>query len=78
MACTASRTSSPWHNFVSDTDHWTGENGATLCTSESGIYPKPETAPMVTKGAKKIWIDAKTATLEGSPAPKFSSGKYIY
>ena len=76
MACTANRTSSLWHNFVSDTDHWkeTDLEYATLCQQDKEISDKPEVAPLVTKGAKKVWIDAKTAHLEGSPAPKQSSG----
>ena len=68
MACTASRTSSPWHNFVSNTEHWTEINGETLCSHNGGIYNKDEVASIVAKGAQKIWIEAKSATLEGSPS----------
>ena len=70
MHCTASSASSPWQNFVSDTYNWTEENGAAICQSEGGIYSMDEVAAIVNKGAKKIWIDAKTATLNGSPTGK--------
>merc|ERR1712241_612418 len=67
LHCTASRASSPWYNFVSDTDHWTESKGATLCQSEGGIAKDPYFAPIISKGAKKIWIDEQNAILMGSP-----------
>ena len=39
LMCTESRTSSPWHNFVSDTDHWVDGTGSTPCLNNGGIYP---------------------------------------
>ena len=74
MLCQASRNSSPWHNFVTDTDHWKEVNGATLCLNNGGIYNRDEMAPMKTIGAKCIWADTQAATFEGSPSPKFSPG----
>ena len=42
LLCTASRTSSPWHNFVSDTERWvdgtTYGTGSTPCLNNGGIY----------------------------------------
>ena len=37
LHCTASRTTSPWHNFVSDNTHWTvsSEGGAVPCQQMS-------------------------------------------
>ena len=74
MLCQASRTSSPWHNFVTDTDHWKEENGATPCLNNGGIYNRNEMKSLKTNGAKCIWTDAQTGTFLGSPAPKFSPG----
>ena len=74
MMCVASRTSSPWHNFVTDTEHWEEESGANLCLNDGGIYNHPKVASIQEIGAKNIWIDAKTATFEGSPPPK---SKYL-
>ena len=77
MLCQASRNSSPWHNFVTDTDHWKEVNGATLCLNNGGIYNRDEMAPMKTIGAKCIWADTQAATFEGSPSPKFSPGMLL-
>ena len=38
LMCTTSRTTSPWHNFVSDTTHWVDGTGATPCINNGGIY----------------------------------------
>ena len=37
--CTTSRTTSPWHNFVSDTAHWVDSTGATPFINNGEIYP---------------------------------------
>ena len=67
MMCIASRTASPWHNFVTDTVHWKEESGASLCLNDGGIYSHALVASIAAIGAKNIWTDAKTATFEGSP-----------
>ena len=74
MMCIASCTASPWHNFVTDTVHWKEQSGANLCLNEAGIYNHAAVASIAATWAKNIWIDAKTATFEGSPTP---SGKYL-
>ena len=51
MMCVASRTSSPWHNFVTDTDHWEEESGANLCLNDGGIYNHPKVASIQAIGA---------------------------
>ena len=38
LICKASSTSSTWHNFVSDADHWKDENGETPCINSGGMY----------------------------------------
>ena len=38
LICKASSTSSSWHNFVSDVDHWKDENGETPCINSGGMY----------------------------------------
>jgi len=69
LRCTASRSSSPWHNFISDIDHWKVENDATPC---EGVYSGRDEIPFIAAlksfGAKKIWNNKKIATLRGSPA----------
>ena len=78
LMCTASSTSSPWHNFVSDTDHWVDGSGATPCVNTGGIFPlasqKAFMASMVSNGAKKIFTSTTDAVFKGSPSP----GKQIY
>ena len=78
LMCTASSTSSPWHNFVSDTDHWVDGTGSTPCVNTGGIYPlasgKPFMASMVSNGAKNIFTSTTDAVFKGSPSP----GNQIY
>ena len=69
LRCTASRSSSPWHNFISDIDHWKIENDTTPCQGGfSGRDEIPFIAALKSFGAKKIWNNEKIATLRGSPA----------
>ena len=79
LHCTASRTSSPWHNFVSNTDHWKGDTGGALCENSGGIYSKASDydfmAPMLANDAKNVFANKKDIILEGSPPPRFISGK---
>ena len=68
LRCTASRSSSPWHNFISDKAHWKVENGATPCQNDmffpvSGAF----ISALNSFGAKKIWNNLKVATMWGSP-----------
>ena len=76
--CTASHTSSPWHNFVSDTDHWVDGSGATPCVNTGGIFPLASgnafMASMVSNGAKNIFTSTTDAVFKGSPSP----GNQIY
>jgi len=73
LRCTASRSSSPWHNFISDTIYWKVENDEIPC-QDDGNFPInagagiPFIAAMNSFGAKKIWNNKKYATLRGSPA----------
>ena len=71
LRCTASRASSPWHNFISDKNHWTVENGETLCQNDK-LFPVsgawiPFISALNSFGAKKIWNNKKIATMRGSP-----------
>ena len=65
--------SSPWHNFVSDTDHWVvGTNwsdGKPPCINNAGIYPASDAfiATMRTNGAVNIFTDTAYATFLGTP-----------
>ena len=71
LGCTASRSSSPWHNFVSDKAHWKVENGATPCQNNKGFIPVGSNIPFISAlnslGAKKIWNNNKIAIMRGSP-----------
>ena len=73
LMCTASRTSSPWHNFVSDTDHWVDGTGATPCLNNGGIYPHASKyafmASMELNGAKNIFTPMPDAVFSGTPLP---------
>ena len=71
LKCTASRSSSPWHNFISDKTHWKVENGATPCQNDK-LFPVvgngiPFINALNRSGAKKIWSHKKSATMRGSP-----------
>ena len=69
LRCTASRSSSPWHNFISDIYHWKVENDTIPCQGDfSGRDEIPFIAALKSFGAKKIWNNEKNATLRGSPA----------
>ena len=78
--CTASRASSPWHNFVSDTERWVVDGtGATPCLNDGGIYglgvlslttnALPFLASLVENGAKNIFTTTAEATFSGTPFP---------
>ena len=82
LHCTAGRNTSPWHNFVSDNEHWTVATGATPCQGEEKFagYFQPYCSntcnawhnshfisSLNTAGAKKIWGSTKTVVLTGSP-----------
>ncbi len=75
--CTAIRTSSPWHNFVSDTEHWVDGTGATPCFNGAGIFALgdiyPTTFPflgsLVAHGARNIFTTTAEATFLGTPTP---------
>ena len=81
LMCTASRTSSPWHNFVSDTDRWVVMNGpgtswstlSTPCLNNGGIYPLTSDyliiATLVSNGAKNIFTTTEIGTFLGTPLP---------
>ena len=71
LRCTASKSSSPWHNFISDKTHWKVENGATPCQNDK-LFPVvgngiPFISALNSFGAKKIWNNKKIATMRGSP-----------
>jgi len=69
LRCTASRSSSPWHNFISDIDHWKVENDTIPCQGDFSIRDEiPFIAALKSFGAMKIWNNEKYATLRGSPA----------
>ena len=73
LHCTAVDTSSPWHNFVSDTIHWKVSDGSTPCTNNAGMIPHAAAAninfiaDLLATGAKKIWSNKKAVTLVGNP-----------
>ena len=70
LMCTASSTSSPWHNFVSDEVNWVDETNETPCANTSGGFlasDVPFVQNMLTAGAKKIWAARKEVTLTGTP-----------
>ena len=76
LICKASSTSSSWHNFVSDDDHWMDENGETPCINSGGMYALASFMdPMIENGAKNIWSNVKSPTLFGSP--KLSAGNFF-
>ena len=73
LHCTAVDTSSPWHNFVSDTIHWKVSDGSTPCTNSGGMIPHAAganinfIADLLATGAKKIWSNKQEVTLIGGP-----------
>ena len=73
LLCTASRSSSPWHNFVSDTEHWFDGTGLTPCLNNGGIYPHSSKfdfmATMVANGAQNIFTSTSVAIFSGTPLP---------
>ena len=72
LHCTAGDTSSPWHNFVSDTIHWKVSDGSTPCTNNGGIAGATWInfiADLLATGAKKIWSNQIEVTLIGGPDP---------
>ena len=79
LHCTAVDTSSPWHNFVSDTIHWKVSDGSTPCTNSGGMIPHAAGAnidfvsDLLADGAQKIWSDKKTVKLIGKPEPDYAS-----
>ena len=76
LLCKANSTSSVWHNFVSDVDHWKDENGETPCINSGGMYAAADFMdPMIENGAKNIWSNVKSPTLFGSP--KLSAGNFF-
>ena len=76
--CTASRTSSPWHNFVSDTEHWVDGTGSIPCLNNGGMYPSASQvsfmASMELNGAKNIFTPTTDAVFSGTP---FSSKLFV-
>ena len=73
LMCTASCTSSPWHNFVSDTEHWVDGTGSTPCLNNGGIYPHASKyafmASMKSIGSKNIFTSTAEAVFSGTPLP---------
>ena len=77
LLCTASRSSSPWHNFVSDTERWvdgtTYGTVSTPCLNNGGIYPYSSKfdflATMVANGAQNIFTSTSDAIFLGTPLP---------
>ena len=72
--CTANHTSSPWHNFVSDTKHWVDGTGSTPCINNEGIYLPIYSniafiAAMKLNGAKNIFTPTTNAVFSGTPLP---------
>ena len=84
--CTANRTSSPWHNFLSDTEHWVVDGtGATPCVNPTGMYglgvlslttnAYPFLASLVENGAESIFTTTAEATFLGTPTPSYCKNK---
>ena len=72
LLCTASRTSSPWYRFVSDTEHWVDSTGSTPCLNSGGIYGFTNLdfiATFVAYGAQNIFKASADATFVGTPTP---------
>merc|ERR1712029_263960 len=77
LHCQATDTTSPWHDFKSDTEHWTTLDGSALCSNIVGPQSyvsdcygacfKFVTA-LLDSGAKKIWSHNKAVTLIGKPS----------
>ena len=73
LHCQANDDSSPWHNFVTDQEHWKISDGGTPCTRENGeLYIRKEAfmQNMKNAGAIQIWSDARDVTLIGAPSQK--------
>jgi hypothetical protein len=73
LMCTSSCTSSPWHNFVSDTEHWVDGTGSIPCLNNGGMYPSASQvafmASMELNGAKNIFTPTTDAVFSGTPCP---------
>ena len=71
LHCTASNTSSPWHNFVSDDIHWKDEYNNMPCENDGGMMAYGAGLDIIkyfkSVEAKKIWASRQTVTLRGTP-----------
>ena len=80
LHCTASNTTSPWHNFVSDGTNWKSQDGKEVCVPTNVYIVNDLTnkydwfRKMVDAGAKAIWADAKEVTLIGTPPAGLAAG----
>ena len=77
LLCQATDVTSPWHNFKSDlSTNWRAEDGSHLCSKleegghKWGVEDTPFIKSLLDHGAKKIWTNAKSVTLVGSPGNK--------
>ena len=71
LHCQAANTSSPWHNFTSNTANWKTLDGSEVCTNGEGFVQNPGNLAFIqsllANGAKKIWSEKQTVTLIGKP-----------
>ena len=80
LHCTASNTTSPWHNFVSDGTNWKSQEGMEVCVPTNAAFVKGGTnkydwfRKMVDAGAQAIWAEAKEVSLVGTPPIGLAAG----
>ena len=69
LHCIANDISNPWHNFVTDQTHWKVSDGSTPCTHDHEWGPQTADffKKMIDAGAIKIWSNAQSVTLIGTP-----------
>jgi len=65
---------SPWHNFMSNMEDWSSEDGRELCTNDGGMLVVGANTDVIqallSTGAIKIWAgEFENATLIGKPGP---------
>ena len=70
LHCIADDASNPWHNFVSDQDHWKVSDGSIPCADPASWLMnrnEPFIVGMYNAGAKSIWANAARVSLIGKP-----------
>ena len=76
LTCTSWSRTSLWHNFKSDSEHWTDQFGQKPCVQNDSWFAKVKgLQEMMSKGAQKIWAPRRVVTMIGSPQVEYKTSK---